>query len=267
MELELSALTRRDRLERIAAAERDRRAGRSDLAAATLGEAAEWPARIVLALIGLPDGEGFATREMLMSTLDTWAAETGLSSLDMDFAVVAVEVPVPRVRAESIESEVSLGTNAPVANALDAPIEMDELERAFAEAEAQTDEMHDANTVAERVLMDEPFGLAELSGDAIDSIDDGLSEVDADYDPASSHAGSAWPAIPPSYPRSSSHSPGDEVEEMDAASVAYDDMSITEAAASDESPEVANEMPTRGVVLATFERWITNLENNKAGRA
>ena len=37
-------------------------------------------------------------------------------------------------------------------NGLERPIETSELDRAFAEAEAQTDEMHDVNRVAEHVL-------------------------------------------------------------------------------------------------------------------
>ena len=62
VELGYSALTRRDRLERIATAERDRRAGRIDMAVAILGEPTEWPARAVLALARLPESEGEATR-------------------------------------------------------------------------------------------------------------------------------------------------------------------------------------------------------------
>jgi hypothetical protein len=54
---------------------------------------------------------------------------------------------------------------------LDHPIDHIELERAFDEAEAQTDEMHGANDVAERILMNEPIGLAELDGDALGRVE------------------------------------------------------------------------------------------------
>ena len=84
VELGYSALTRRDRLERIATAERDRRAGRIDMAVATLGEPTEWPARAVLALARLPEGEGKATRRVLESGLDAWAEELGLDPLSAE---------------------------------------------------------------------------------------------------------------------------------------------------------------------------------------
>ncbi len=288
MKLEVSALTRRDRLERIAAAERDRRAGRTDLATATLGEAAEWPARLVLALIGLPEEEGAETRSILMSTLDDWAAETGLDSLDAD-AMQAKATPDTAPADLEIDAfDSRWETASPIAprisedesdaaDALDAPIEIDELERAFAEAEAQTDEMHDVNTVAERVLMDEPLGLAELSGEGIldiadipdlAEIDDGLGEIDAHYDPAASSSTSASAAIP-SFPSPYSADLGFAegidigVAEMDAASVPNDDSLSTETA----GPESTNTKSSRGVVLATLGRWLTNLENNRAGRA
>lgn len=297
MKLEVSALTRRDRLERIAAAERDRRAGRTGLATATLGEAAEWPARLVLALIGLPEEEGAETRSILMSTLDDWAAETGLDSLDAD-AMQAEATPDTAPADLEIDAfDSRWETASPIAprisedesdaaDALDAPIEIDELERAFAEAEAQTDEMHDVNTVAERVLMDEPLGLAELSGEGIldiadipdltdntdltdlAEIDDGLGEIDAHYDPAASSSTSASAAIP-SFPSPYSADLGFAegidigVAEMDAASVPNDDSLSTETA----GPESTNTKSSRGVVLATLGRWLTNLENNRAGRA
>jgi hypothetical protein len=141
VELGYSGLTRRERIERIATAERDRRAGRIDVAVAALGEASEWPARVVLALAKLPEFEAAETRRILEKGLDLWIDEVGLSPLD--------------------EPSEPSGTR------LDSPIEPDELERAFAQAEAQTDEMHDANRVAERVLMDEPIGLAELGEDPL----------------------------------------------------------------------------------------------------
>lgn len=146
MELGYSAMTRRERLERIATAERDRRAGRVEVAIAALGEATEWPARAVLALAKLPEFEAAETRQILEEGLDVWLAEVGLRSF---------EEPVDDEPVESSSSE------------LDRPIDNDELDRAFAEAEAQTDEMHSANHVAARVLMDEPIGLAELGGDVL----------------------------------------------------------------------------------------------------
>ena len=69
---------------------------------------------------------------------------------------------------------------APTSHADDlaAPLEYDELERAFAQAEAQTDEMLDVNEVAQRVLADEPMGLAELSEEAFEPIDSGMATCD-----------------------------------------------------------------------------------------
>jgi hypothetical protein len=159
VELGYSGLTRRERIERIATAERDRRAGRIDVAVAALGEASEWPARVVLALAKLPEFEAAETRRILEEGLDLWIDEVGLSPLD--------------------EPSEPSGTR------LDSPIEPDELERAFAQAEAQTDEMHDANRVAERVLMDEPIGLAELGedpllADEVPDLNDVVSELAMD---------------------------------------------------------------------------------------
>jgi hypothetical protein len=151
VELGYSALTRRERLERIATAERDRRAGRVEVAIAALGEATEWPARAVLALAKLPEFEAEETRRILEAGLDAWRAEAGLASF---------EVPADEESADEEPLEHSLPD-------LDSPIDNDELDRAFAEAEAQTDEMHSANQVAARVLMDEPIGLAELGGDLL----------------------------------------------------------------------------------------------------
>jgi len=141
VELGYSALTRRERIERIAMAERDRRAGRVEVAVAALGEASEWPARVVLALCRMPQFEAPEARLILEEGLDRWVVEAGLAPF-----------------GDEIEGRSS---------ELDRPIDNQELELAFAEAEAQTDEMLSANHVAERILMDEPLGLTELDGDSL----------------------------------------------------------------------------------------------------
>jgi len=146
VDLGYSSLTRRERLERIATAERDRRAGRIEVAIAALGEATEWPARAVLALAKLPEFEAEETRRILEAGLDAWRAEAGLASFEESADEELLERSLPE---------------------LDSPIDNDELDQAFTEAEAQTDEMHSANQVAARVLMDEPIGLAELGGDLL----------------------------------------------------------------------------------------------------
>ena len=142
---------RRDRLERIAMAERDRRAGRSEVAVASLGEATEWPARVVLALAKMPADEASDARQILEEGLDLWAEESDLDSLD------------------EVLNDPDLETYEPVLDAsgsdLERPIDNSELERAFDEAEAQVDEMHDVNQVAARVLMDESMDLAAMAGD------------------------------------------------------------------------------------------------------
>jgi hypothetical protein len=201
VELGYSSLTRRERLERIAMAERDRRAGRVEVAIAALGEASEWPARVVLALARLPEFEAAETRLILEEGLDDWASEVGLQPFDE--------------RPSSPERELEL------------PIEHAELERAFAEAEAQTDEMHSANHVAERILMDEPIGLAELEGD----LDAPLEETD--------------------------------VIAMDAAMVEH----VAPLAGSSPLGEMGDSRPSRLQVVAILERWLQNLEQGYAGRA
>jgi len=154
VDLGYSTLTRRERLERIAMAERDRRAGRVEVAVAALGEASEWPARVVLALAKLPEFEAPETRQILEEGLDLWMTEVGLAPIE------------ERVGTPQFE--------------FGRPIDNSELERAFAEAEAQTDEMHSANHVAARVLMDEPMGLAELGGDMLAPVEESdLTAMDA----------------------------------------------------------------------------------------
>ena len=290
MELEVSAWTRRDRLERIAAAERDRRAGGVDLALAALGDGTEWPARLVRALAVLPEGEGDEARAILESTLDDWAAEAGLQALDpkaeveaeaLDafvategdddrvgeaVAVLSEEFVVPRVaRApmNDIDSEARLPQADLVeeAAALDAPIEHDELERAFAEAEAQTDEMHGVNEVAERVLLDEPMGLAELSGGVYGGIDDDLRTFDdQEHEASPDETDAAWAEAPiwPE-PRAAEGPLGaaPSVSPRAASSV-----SAGTHIAADDAPTAPR--PRRAKVITTLERWLDNI---RAGRA
>ena len=194
-------LTRRERLERIAMAERDRRAGRVEVAIAAIGEASEWPARVVLALARLPEFEAVEARQILEEGLDLWADEVGLAAFDAS--------PV------SPKSE------------LDRPIEQAELERAFAEAEAQTDEMHSANHVAERILLDEPIGLAETGGDLFAPIEE--------PDPIAMDAAVVEHAMPQRVPCP----PG----------------------------EAGDQRSSRSQAMAILERWLQNLEQRNAGRA
>jgi hypothetical protein len=218
--LEISSWTRRERLERIAAAERDRRAGRSALALASLGEAVEWPARIVLALVRLPQDEGEATRELLVSTLDEWAEQAGLASLD---AAPATE-------------EGSFAT----------PIALDEIDRAFAEAEAQTDEMLDANSVAARVLMSEPVGLSEL-GDA-------ASEVPRPGEPIETDAARV---VSPLW-----SSPFD-VEPEERTDLTGDGSAGRESEAGRAPTQRCVGRASREQQIATLERWLSNLEQRR----
>lgn len=233
MELEVSTWTRRERLERIASAERDRRRGRPELALASLGASTEWPARVVLALARLPEMEGAETRAILEATLDRWAEESGLEALD-------VPVVDPYVEADRRNTS------------LDAPIELDELEEAFAHAEAQTDEMLDVNTVAERVLMDEPVGLSEVADERIAaSIEtptaaaehespgpSGPEQTDAAWS-----AGSIWPEPIAALPNAS--------EAFDVGPIAADDGPPAPATGS------------RQRILATLEGWLANLEQRR----
>jgi hypothetical protein len=230
VELGYSVLTRRERLERIAMAERDRRAGRVEVAVAALGEATEWPARAVLALAKLPKFEAAETRLILEEGLDAWAAEVGLEPFE-----------------EQIES---------ASPKLDSPIDNDELDRAFAEAEAQTDEMHSANHVAARILMDEPIGLAEFGGDLLESAEETNQPIGID---AAMHSDMDldWNA------NSNTHFDADvdaDIDsEMDAARV--------EDSAPVDAGQAGSLQPKAQEVLATLERWLQNLEGRSARRA
>jgi len=223
--LEVSAFTRRERLERIAAAERDRREGRAELALAALGGAEEWPARIVLALSRLDSAEGDEAREILEATLDEWAAELGLGLL------------CSAGLSEDVAGEGSV---------LDAPIERDELERAFAEAEAEVDQMRDVNEVAERVLLQEPPGVVELSDDDLLAPVLGGVEPGA-FLPSSNEPDAAWAdqaVWPEAVPEDSRR-----LEE--------------ELFARSPSQEREPDLPASRQKLKTLERWLGNLERKR----
>ena len=136
-------------------------AGRRDLAVATIGEPVEWPARTVLALARLTQDEA-ETRQLLEDGLDLWAREFGLG--DLNESEVENESDPLGLVAE-LESS---------ATVLDAPLDPSELDRAFAEAEADVESMHDVNEVAGRVLMDEPIGFAELAGDELTPVEESI---------------------------------------------------------------------------------------------
>ena len=226
MELGRSAWIRRERLERIANAERDRRAGRTALAIAAIGEAGEWPALAVLALALLPEDEGSHARRVLEDGLDLWAFESGLPPLDeleISASQPVEEPPGPAFDEFQIE--------------LDRPIEVGEFERAFAEAEAQVDEMHDVNRMAERVLFDGPNGIAGL--------------VDEELDPLEA---SARASFAPVLPRP-----------IDAASVPPFASPRSEPSLAQGFGDLENGRPSRAVVLATLERWLQNLERGSVG--
>jgi hypothetical protein len=230
MELGRSAWIRRERLERIANAERDRRAGRTALAIASIGEAVEWPARVVLALAELPADEGIRSREILEEGLDLWALESGLPALDeleLSVGPRIVEPAIPAFEEFSIE--------------LDRPIESGELERAFEEATAEVEVMHDANRVAERVLFAEPFDLSEVGADAFVEDLDPL-EMSARRALANAAAGG-----------------------MDAASVPDKPAGRRSGRATRADAGDAPGKPSRAFVLATLERWLQNLERARAG--
>lgn len=315
MDLEVSTWTRRERLERIASAERDRRAGRKGLAVATLGDGQEWSARVVLALIHLPEEEGSDARSILEATLDDWAAESGLEALSAVNPAEAVvvadtsDVSPPAEAAAMLELMEAAGNTSPfsdisdisdAADVLAEPIAFDELERAFAEAEAQTDEMHDVNTVAARVLMDEPLGLAELSGDAFEAIDGDLGVADAGVvalEDESIYPVAEWETDAASVPlshesqalhrsHSASSAPAAPSEGISATDVAWMaaatvwptsyDVDPTEpddiASAADYAEDLSDQVIERGrpslaIVIGTLERWLTNLETTKTGRA
>jgi len=224
-----SALTRRERLERIAAAERDRRADRTEMAVAAIGEAVEWPARAVLALARLPESEGAEVRRLLEEGLDVWARETGLGSLE------AARDERPEIASElaSQDPTLEIEPDAPV-DRLDRPFDATELDRAFEQAKAEVEEMHDFNRVAERVLMDEPIGCDEFAGDELAPVDAAsMSDAVASRDDLG----------------------------MDAAD--RESMDAVRPAASQETPMIG---PSGNRGLAALDRWLQNIERRMVRR-
>ncbi len=252
---------RRDRLERIAMAERDRRAGRSDVAVASLGEATEWPARVILALARLAEGEASETRRILEEGLDVWAEEVGLDSLDSD---EAVEQMIEEAGLDAFESPAAMtrDSQSGAESDLDRPIDNNELERAFEEAEAQVDEMHDVNQVAERVLMGESVGLASLCGDDLVPNHDRI-DLSADSDPE--HFGMDAAVVPDAIPTSTPSGSG-----FASATISTPSSEIgaecSGQAAFESGDAVGSPQASREKVLATLARWLENLESSSARR-
>jgi len=199
----LAGMARRERLERIAAAERDRRDGRPAMAAAAVGEPNEWPARVVLALTRLVSEDVDGARRLLEEGLDRWAVDLGLAPLESPSAPSPVD-------------EGGVGA--------------EELDRAFAEAEADVEQMVDVNRVAARVLMEEPIDWAEPS-----------PEPGALGEPAE---------------RGASDGPGDAADPGEPSEA----FAIRAASPAEEVPA------SRSHVLATLERWLHNLEQRPPRR-
>jgi hypothetical protein len=271
-------------LERIASAERDRRAGRPEMAIASLGEGAEWPARVVHALSLLSQEEGAEARAILEGALDSWAEELGLAPLAPAEAAPAKAVP-DEASPDEDEEDASLDVTEdlamsapPVVDSLEAPIAHDELERAFAEAEAQTEEMHDVNHVAERVLLDEPTGLAELSGEVLGLLEPAAT-VDADpFDvsgdelaletgsleevleiDAATADGPSWPGVEVGDRRLAEPLSLAEPPSLVETSMALGD-------SFESSAKVAGDDSDRQRILATLEQWLDHLETRRQGR-
>jgi hypothetical protein len=277
-ELSLSGLTRRERLERIASAERDRRGGREALAIAAIGEPNEWPARVVLALARLSNDDEQGARRLLEEGLDVWAREAGLPPLTA--REVEPERASPPASASEFDAEADAEESrnrisgpepaaaadwAPLDERLERPFDSFELDRAFEQAEAQTDEMHDVNRVAARVLMDEPVGLAELSGHPIESLRPESEGVPDPERASGPEAVAAAAGLEPSAVPEQSDTPLSDAQrvEMDAAFVEGD---RSERAAAAPVTEVETGS-SRAVILATLERWLHNLERRRAGGA
>ncbi|MBW2426476.1 MAG: hypothetical protein JRG86_19680 [Deltaproteobacteria bacterium] len=269
-ELTLSGLTRRERLERIASAERDRRGGREALAIAAIGEPNEWPARVVLALVRLSSDDAPGARRLLEEGLDVWAREAGLPPL----AATEVEPEESRTRSSAPEpaaaeswAPLEIPEPPPLDERLERPFDSFELDRAFEQAEAQTDEMHDVNRVAARVLMDEPVGLAELSGHPIESLQP-EPEPERWPDPESAaelEAVAVEVDLEPLAAPAQSQRPSSDAlrAQMDAAFVERD---LAEQGATTLTSG-GGKGRARAEILATLERWLQNLERRRPGGA
>lgn len=218
-ERSLAGLTRRERLERIANAERDRRGGRHAVATAAIGEPNEWPARVILALARLTVSDEAGARRLLEEGLDRWAHEAGLAPLDGRPSSDLVREEQGETAAAACEA------NAAFAR----PFDRFELDRAFAEAEAEVDQMHDVNGVAARVLMFESADSTESY--ELASFDDEDEASGSDVDVAPDVAGA-------------------------------DDDGIDAAGAF----ETQGRAPSGAVALATLERWLHNLERGQRAR-
>jgi hypothetical protein len=263
------ATTRRERLERIASAERDRRAGHPALAIASIGEPVEWPARAVIALARLSQVETARVetaqteiarvesevgptrrahdeaRRVLEEGLDLWAREAGLESLDGAALAVeeASEVEAETEAADEFEIEEAdpLGLIADLAATrfeIEVPFDAAELERAFDSAEADVESMRNVNEVAARVLMYEAVGLGADSGAPLTPVE--VEEQRSAYDVA----------------------PLPDTLGMDAASaIEVTTPSVCDADTGQQSESESN--PQEEVVLATLESWLRNIERRK----
>lgn len=210
-------------------AERDRRAGRSEVAIASLGEAIEWPARVVLALAKMPAGEASHARKILEEGLDLWAEESDLDSLDEILSDPDIE------NYERVLDSAAAD--------LERPIDNNELERAFEEAEVQVDEMHDVNQVAARVLMDESVDLAAMAGDDLVPVAPGEDLIGMGGERLEDFFGVDAALVPEP---TSGHGASEETE--------------TEVVENDSDP-------SRTVILATLARWLSNIQAGNERRA
>lgn len=259
-----------ERLGRIANAERDRRAGRAGMAVAAIGEPVEWPARVVVALARLPDYEGIEARRVLVAGLDTWAKDFDLGALDEPEAPAAELEPRP---PEEQVAETELAAEDETEDALAEPIEAAELDLAFADAQTEVESMRDVNEVAAQILADEPVGLAELAGTAIEETPS-----------ARLVASDAWSEDRRERPRYLS---GSSEFDVGVTEVAVADLGVERWDAPDGAEEIQSLSSARGLsgpleggldaaesmarpanahTLATLERWLVNLESRRPRR-
>ena len=124
--------------------------------------------------------------------------------------------------------------------------ERDELERAFAEAEAEVDQMRDVNEVAERVLLGEPVGVVDLlDEDLLDPEPGRAGPSMFDPDPPGPDAAWAeqavWPEPVPEDPRR------------------FEEGALALSQEQKLEPEVRG----RPQGLKTLERWLGKLERKR----